>query len=220
MSFRQLFVGLFTEGTTDIRFLEPVVEKTLNQIASEIEFLVIPIEIIKTGLSFNQQVLTASKKAFEEDGISILCVQADADARSLEDTLEYKITPARILLEEQSETEYCKTLVAIIPIQETEAWMLADKDLLKTQLGTTLSDTDLGIQKAPESTANPKEVIENAIRIAREGETKRRRNDFSISALYSPIGEKIELEKLETLPSFQHFKENLINAFRKLNYLH
>ena len=46
---------------------------------------------------------------------------------------------------------------------------------------------------------NPKESIEVAIRIAREGYTKRRRKDLTISELYLPIGQALDLEKLDEL---------------------
>ena len=31
----QIFAGLFTEGQTDVRFLEPIIKKVLDQIAFE-----------------------------------------------------------------------------------------------------------------------------------------------------------------------------------------
>jgi len=222
---RQIFAGLFTEGKTDIRFLESIVQKTLesivfNDCSGQFDIDLTPIEINKTDLKFIEQVLQASKQGLEELGITILCVQADADKKTLDDTYQYKINPCLIELEKQNENEYCKTLVAIVPIQETESWMLADKALLKKEIGTEKSDTDLGIHKNPESIANPKEVIEEAIRIARKNLTRKRRHNLSISDLYLPIGQSIDLKKLEKLPSYQDFKKNVEKAFRKLNLLH
>jgi hypothetical protein len=219
----QIFVGLITEGTTDIDFLLPIIEKTFNKVAfqckGQIDVEIFPIEISKINLGFIEQVITASKKGFDDFGMTVLCVQADADTKNLENTYEYKIKPAKVELEKQNGKAYCKNLVAIVPIQETEAWMLADKELLKSEIGTDKTDTELNIHRQPESVANPKEIIENAIRIARADLTKKKRANLSIGDLYIPIGTEIDLEKLETLSSYQAFQENVHEAFRKMNLL-
>ncbi|MFK7905924.1 MAG: hypothetical protein AB8B69_12400, partial [Chitinophagales bacterium] len=130
----QLFAGLFAEGTTDIRFLENIVQKTLEKVAFEcqgqIEVVLNPIEVDKSGLSFIEQVEAASKKGVEDFGMMLLCVHKDADSSSDKHVLENSMIPAQKALKELSPSEYCTIMVSIIPIQETEAWMLADKDLL------------------------------------------------------------------------------------------
>ncbi|MCU0326374.1 MAG: DUF4276 family protein [Spirosomaceae bacterium] len=220
----QVFAGLFTEGSTDLRFLEPIVRKTLTSVAfdcsGQIDIEISLIEIDKTGLNFVEQILKASKDGFRDFGIMMLCVQTDADNKTLQSTYQSKIIPAVERLKEQDENLFCRILTAIIPIQETEAWMLADKELLKREIGTEKTDNELEINRFPEDIANPKEVIENAIRIARANLTKKRRSDLNIADLYFPIGQSIDIEKLETLSSFQNFKENVRVAFRTLNLLH
>lgn len=219
----QIFAGLFTEGNTDIRFLQTIVQKTLEAVAfdcsGQFDIELSPIICNKTGLGFIEQVLEASKKGREDFGMMILCVQADADRKKLNDTYQHKINPCKVELEKQNENEYCKILVAVVPIQETEAWMLADKELLKKEINTDETDIKLGIHRAPESIANPKEVIENAIRVTRKNLTKKRIRNLTISDLYF-IGQSMDLKKLESLPSYQNFKDNVKKAFRKLNLLH
>lgn len=219
----QLFAGLFTEGSTDTRFLQSIVQKTLEATAfdcsGQFDIYVSPIEIDKTNLSFENQVLKASKKGMDELGIQIICVHADADNSSAIDTYRNRINTAKMELANQNEADYCKILVAIVPIQETESWLLADKELLKQEIGTNKTDNELGINRLPENISNPKEAISNAIRIAREGLTQRRRNDLTIADLYLPIGQSIDLDKLENLSSYQDFKNNVLMAFRQLNLL-
>ncbi len=219
----QLFAGLYTEGNTDMRFLQSIVQKTLEATAfdcsGQFDIYVSPIEIDTTDLSFENKVLKASKKGMDELGISIICVHSDADNPSAIDTYENRINKAKIELNNQNEADYCKILVAIVPIQETESWLLADKELLKQEIGTNKTDNELGINRPPETIANPKEVISNAIRIAREGLTQRRRNDLTIADLYLPIGQSIDLNKLENLSSYKDFKNNILIAFKQLNLL-
>ena len=220
----QVFAGLFAEGNTDIAFLQSIVQKTFEAVAfdcsGQLDIEILPIEIDKTDLGFTEQVIKASKKGFEDYGIQIICVHTDSDNPSAQNAYQNKIHPAIRMLENQSEDDCCKILAAIIPIQETEAWMLADKELLKQEIGTDKTDNDLGINRQPEDIANPKEIIEAAIRVARVEMTRRRRSHLSLADLYLPIGQSLELERLETLSSYRDFKKNIRDAFVQLNLLH
>ncbi|PLK44451.1 DUF4276 family protein [Emticicia sp. TH156] len=220
----QVFTGLFTEGSTDISFLEGIVQKALQSIAFEcsgqIDIYVSSISINRSELSFVEQVIEASKKGVADFGIQIICVHTDADAQTSSNAYQNKINVAQESLSTLNPDDYCLVMAAIVPIQETEAWMLADKELLKRVIGTTKSDEELEINRNPEQIARPKEVIENAIRIARVDLTRRRRGELTISDLYSPLGQSIDIEKLRQLESFRDFENNVRQAFRSLNLLH
>lgn len=220
-----ILTGLFTEGTTDVRFLESVVKKTLDDLAFEctgdIETELKVIDIDKTGLSFNEQVFLVSKIAKEEYDVLMLFVHTDADCNDDSIVFNSKIIPAKTFLEEQDDELVCKKVIAIVPVQMTEAWMLADKNLLKDEIGIVGADIDLGIHRRPEETNNPKAVIENIIRLSKESQVKRkRRAGLNISDLYQIIGQKIELSELENLPSYNKFKSSLREVLKELNFLH
>jgi hypothetical protein len=220
-----LLTGLFTEGTTDIRFLESVVKTTLENLAIEcsgyIETELEIIKIEKTGLSFNHQVLKAAEKAKKDFEILILFVHTDSDSRDDSNVFIAKIIPAKELINQQEDDKVCKKIVAIVPIQMTESWMLADKELLKNEIGIEGSDFDLGLHRNPEEIANPKAVIENIIRISKENQVKRKRNKgLTVSDLYQIMGQKIEISELEKLPSYLKFKNSLIEKLRELNFYH
>jgi hypothetical protein len=219
-----ILAGLFTEGTTDVRFLSSVVERTLEQVALDcsgnIETMVQVISISKTRLTFVEQVLEASKIAFEEFGVTFIFVHTDSDASTDDLIFKSKIVPAQenLLLQDDM---YCKHIVAIVPIQMTESWMLADKYLLKEEIGIEKTDSELGIHVNPETITNPKSLIESIIRLSKEDLTKRRRNrGLNISDLYQIIGQKIEISELEKLPSYIKFKTSLIEKLRELNFYH
>jgi hypothetical protein len=220
-----ILTGLFTEGTTDVRFLESVVKNTLEDIAFEctgnIETGLEIIEIDKKDLSFNQQVFKAAEKGIRDFGILILFVHTDADGANDEGVFKAKIKPAQDFLNTHKDDEVCKNLVAIVPVYTTESWMLADKELLKSEIGVTGTDIDLGIHKTPEETSNPKSVIENVIRLSKENVTKRKRKSgLEISDLYQIIGQKIDFKELEKLSSYIKFKDSLRTRLVELNYLH
>ena len=112
-------------------------------------------------------------------------------------------------------------MVAIVPVQMTESWMIADKKLLKEEIGVEKTDTELGIHLNPESITNPKELIEEIIRISKEDLSKRRRNKgLVISDLYQIIGQKLEFSELEKLSSYLKFKNSLKDKLQELNFYH
>lgn len=220
-----ILTGLFTEGTTDNRFLESVVKRTLEDVAfdctGDIDVELELIKINKTGLTFNQQILEASKLAFDKFSILLLFVHTDADDKSDEMVFKSKIIPAQELLSIQEDNFCCKKMVAIVPIQMTESWMIVDKELLKSEIGVEESDAELGIHLNPETVNDPKALIEGIIRFSKEGKTKRKRNKgLEISDLYQIIGQKVELAELEKLPSFLKFKNSLIEVLKELNFYH
>ncbi|MFI5140639.1 MAG: hypothetical protein ACHQIM_22670, partial [Sphingobacteriales bacterium] len=157
-----------------------------------------------------------AKEAFNT-GIFILCVHADADQIDDSHVFNYKIIPA-IKSIQKNPDGICKIIVPIVPITMSESWMLADKELFKSEIGTTLSDETLNINRPPELMANPKALIENALRIAQES-LPGRRFKLTIGELYQPIGQKISIEKLNSLNSFKKFKAAIEVAFKELNYL-
>ncbi len=197
---RQLFVGLLLEGTTDERFLTAIIERTIVELLfreGRGDYEVFCEVMDKDpGLTFVETVIQAANKGADEFGVEVLCVHADADAPTSERAYEAKIGPARSRLAELDTRTHCQNLVALVPVQETEAWMLTDLELLKREIGTDKTNAELNLARSPERIARPKEAIVEAIRIARSEIGKRRRRDLSIADLYLRLGQQVQIEKL------------------------
>lgn len=177
------------------------------------------VDTDKKKSSFSEYMLSAAERSCEL-GLSVLCIHADADSTSNEDTVTNKFEPFFEELERQSNDTHCKNIVMIIPVRETESWMLADKELFKQRINAvTLSDNDLGINKRPEDFSNPKEIISKAISRAQEERTRRRRHDLTIADLYDDIGRLINLDKLRQVPSFLEFENGAREALIRLGYI-
>jgi len=218
----QIIIGFSTEGSTDVRFLESVIQRSFEDVAFECngQIEVLPVQYIEKEKSDFAEAVKSYAQEAEEKGITVLCIHTDADDATDTKTFNNKINPAFIAVSEVQGDHLCKNLVAIVPVQMTEAWMLSDKELLKAEIGTSKRDEELGIDRLPEVYNNPKQTIEDAIKIARQGLTRRRRHELTIKELYLPIGQQVSLNALENLPSYQKFKEAVRGAFRKLNYLY
>ncbi len=220
---KQLFIGIATEGPTDRRFLKSIIQRTFEDIAwneciENIEISTYLLKTEKNGLSFPEYVVQASHDGICQYGIMTLAIHTDSDRDSYNERWNNKIEPAQKALDEKGE-DYCKLLTPVIPVRMIEAWMLADRELLKSEIGTTKLDNDLGINRDPETIADPKHVIEEAIRIATEHLPKRRQR-LSISDLYAIIGDTVSLTELAKLDSYRKFQEVVRNTYRALNYMH
>src|SRR3982751_4134188 len=145
-----IIVGYTTEGATDRRFLESIIERTFVHVGFEcrkqIE-IVTPVVYIDKGApdNFVDQILKCASQAYR-NGIMAFCLHVDADATNSKNVIETKISPLLSAMQTlATENTHCENIVQVIPIQTTEAWMLADKQLLKEEIGTELADIDLKI---------------------------------------------------------------------------
>jgi hypothetical protein len=220
----QIFIAAGVEGSTDIAFFKSIIEKIFEDIACECNkqvYIENEISFLKktTGLGFVEQLISWSNESVIQYGANVLCIHADADADTTQKTIHTKIQPAKTALQETDKNTHCHNIVAIIPVQETEAWMLADTDLFRQEIGTKLNNVELDIHRAPETIADPKDTIITAIRTANQNLTRRRRHELSIGDLYESIGSKIDLSKLRLLPSFQAFEAEVREAFKFLGLL-
>lgn len=218
----QIFVGLATEGPTDIRFFESIVRRTFEDIAikecqPDIDIYIEPLKTSKHGCSFPDFVVKASREGVNTFGMTTLAIHTDADKDTYDERMNHNIHPAQEKLNNECR-DCCKLLTPVIPVRMMEAWMLADTALLKAEIGTNMSDNDLGINRDPEMIADPKQIIEDAIKIAQSNLPKRRHR-ISISDLYAIIGDKMSLDKLSQLNSYKRFQDEVRNTYRALNYI-
>ena len=205
-----------------MRFLESIIQRSFEEIAlgcvGIVEIFPI-VHIKKTQGGFIDSVRRAAKEAGER-GIMILCIHADADDISDSRAFDNKINPAFAAVWQHENSGLCKNLVAVVPVQMSEAWMLSDKALLKYEIGTDKTDSELGLDRYPEDYSDPKNTIAEAINIAESDLTRRKRGKLKVTDLYSIIGQKVSLVKLDALPSYSKFNNAVREAFKKMNLLH
>jgi hypothetical protein len=203
-----LRVGLVVDGPTDQRFLPPVVQRTYEALVFDCpgQIEVFDVETIEpTGDGFVAQVLDAAKQAYTK-GFDVLVVHTDAEASTDQAAFDHKFTPAREALAAATEN-LCRIMVPLVTVRMVEAWMLADVDLLREEIGTHKSREALDLTRPPEAYADPKHQIEAAIRLAHAQRRRRQRDQVSIAELYQPIGQQIDLVRLRPLPSYVAFEQ-------------
>lgn len=212
---RYLYPAFTGEGDTDRRFLSQVIARTFQELLFESRQQIDSVPPLWLGRATGRDKIFAAAKTANDYTLELYCVHADADRLTHDEALHQRISPGiNRYNEARPET---LVFVPVIPMRMIEAWMLADTSLLKTLIRTDLSDSDLGWTGSPEGKANPKETIIEGIRIA--GRTKTNQFHGDINDLYGEVGEKIDLQALSLLPSYQKFKEAARAALVQLGYL-
>ena len=221
---KKLSLALYSEGSTDQHFLSDVIRRTSRQILDrygQYSLNVQPIDIItfnKVGLKQDECILQAAHNAIDYHA---LVVHADADHRTNEKAFLERFKPGYALV--QNQTNVCKHLVPIIPIQMTEAWMLVDHMALQDAIGTEMTARDLGLPpkaRLVENDSDPKKTLHFVLQKANAHRPRRQRhNQASLSTLYSLLGREINLERLQQVPSYQQFESDLTDTLKKLSLL-
>ncbi len=195
----QLVMAMVVEGSTDARFLDVIAERTALQILGKRSHTIVevlPIQRLRpTGENLAQRILDAARSAY---GYHLLLVHADADASTRDAAWNKRIQPGFALIHsalERNET-VCNRYMAVIPVQMTEAWMLADSAALLAVIGTNESLASLGLRHSPgqiESIADPKAHINGALETVRQSLPRSRRKYIHLSSLYEPLARRIDL---------------------------
>ncbi len=217
-----ILVSFLGEGTTDYRFFSNIVQRLIGELLLQQgkEGVIQWQPINKNGGSAQEIVYNASVRARFS---STLVLHSDTDNKTFEETIFNKFQSGLDQINKSSDDEVCKNITLAIPVTETEAWMLIDKELLKSEMNTTLSNHALGLtyqQNRIERIADPKQKINNAINIHHQSLPKKRRKyAVVIDDLYEGISQNVELSTLELLDSYQSFKSSLISALQSKNIL-
>lgn len=157
-----------------------------------------------------QRILAAAEEA---QGCHILIVHADADGPTPERALAERFHPGLALVK-QAGKNVCQDLLPVIPVQEIEAWLLADKEALLKELKAKQNTRISGFPPVQriESTARPKEELDRIINAlnSTQGRTVSRKD------LYGPLGETVRLEKLAALSAYHQFITDLTEALTNL----
>ena len=224
---RSLVLALYAEGPSDHLFLPIVIQRTSRQLLEQHKQMavrVLPvksIELNRTGLGQAEYIAQAAAKAVD---CNALVVHSDADHPTAEIALRDRYEPGYELVRQMREQgqEACELLLPLIPIQMTEAWMLADHEvLLQRVIGTNMSAQNLGLPtraRQIEANADPKETLNTAIRRAYQHRSRRHR-DVDVTEYYKELAQKIRLERLHFLSSYQHFVRDLATTLRTLNFV-
>jgi len=218
---KQLVLALYAEGRTDERFLPVIVQREadwlLRQHALAAVDVLEPLSLEADPEASNRakRILSVARQAA---GFHALIVHADADAPTAGDALQHRFQPGRRLVQE-SENDACRDLLPIIPIRMTEAWMMADVEAFREVVGTDLRAEDLGFPTRShqvEAIQDPKHELNMAL--SQIFTRRRRRKKARLRQYYEPLARHIRLDRLENIPAFRQFADDLADVLENLLY--
>lgn len=212
---------LYCEGPSDRDSLPILIQRTaqylLDQYADTI-IEVLPVEVVEVAKQeHGKDILEAALKAF---GRHILVVHKDADERTFEETRLKCFNPGESHIQ-KSAKQICKHVIPVIPVREMEAWMLADREKLRDVLEIKERLQNLGLPKRAvlvESIPDPKATLNKVIAIA-EFERGRKFKGNDLHAIREALAQEIRLERLNQVPAYQYFVDDLKKALVELHML-
>jgi hypothetical protein len=208
---RWLGLALVAEGPTDERFLGPLLRRTveaacLEVCRSEVEVGdVAPLRWSGPGRPpLADFVLESAQRCRETAHILFIHTDGGGDP---DRARRERFSPA---MERVAAADGLPRLVAVIPVRETEAWLLADGDAIRAAFGTTLDDIRLGLPDRPsdvERVPDPKALLDRVILAARGGRSRGTRP--GASPYFDVLGERVRLAALRQLPAYRRIESDL-----------
>lgn len=217
-----LGLALFAEGQTDHRFLHPLLARLCEDLC--VQHADRPIEVAPV-LELHSP--SGSDGTPREDRIALAATESAAAWRLLFVHTDGEGDPQAAYLQRvQPAVERVRSslgptyaVVGVVPVRETESWILADGDALRVAFGTTLQDQELGLPSPlhlAEGIRDPKAVLRRA---HKETNPTRTRARTGAAVFLSIIGEQVSLPKLRHLPSFAKLETDLMDALRAMRLL-
>lgn len=190
---RPLRSALIVEGASDAAFLLPLLQAQLERIGWDQEFEARQIRraTVTSVMSADRVVAEAALLLETSD---LLFVHNDHRESA-------KIDRLRDSLEVEGR------VVGVVPVHETEAWVLAAACGLKP--GITVFDA-----APPERGYRWVERLDDP-----KAELRRRyRGPIPIEDLFTLIAERTDLDRLAEIPAYQSFLQDLTKALKELNF--
>jgi len=190
---RYLTSALVAEGESDELFLEQVLFRQLSVLATSAQ---VPFEI---GVPVIAECRTIVQTRTVQDECKVLTESCDVVFVHHDYNERAKFAPLELVAAGTSR------LVHVVPIRETEAWMVADPEAFDLLRGSDRTDLPF-VPARVEQLADPKAVLKVALGKRPSADT------FRI------IGENISLDRLAQVPAYQLFLQDLTTALKELNF--
>lgn len=210
---RSLSCVLVREGPSDDWFLPIVLHRALQDMCrdrfpscGEIQEI---RSLPKAGNQHPDSVLAAL--AEEIGTFDVVLYHHDGAPRSKSDQV------IKRMCEAWSSAGFREPLVSVVPVRETEAWLLADVEAIRKTLR---------VHKLPElgfdpdrvhSVLDPKKEFEA---IVRQVAGRKATSEHGIRDYVTRIGATVQIDVLRKVPAFEQWWDEMIDALEGLGYRH
>jgi hypothetical protein len=205
---RYLTSALVSEGVTDDQFLPRLLARALTEICqTEFEDAVEVADVQPLRDRKGPCSTADAIKLVEQNPASFSLIFFHHDQGASADRVAREwLQPLRQLWGDRAEQ-----LVAVVPVRETEAWLLTDGDALRSALGVRWTDAEMGLPAQPrrvERIADPKKVLDDLMsRVSR-----------STTDHFGQLGELVSLARLDDVPAYRQWWSDTRDALVRLGY--
>lgn len=195
MGRRYLSLALLTEGASDQWFLAPLIDRQIAELAQET-----PVGFDYSGVETGECFTVAHRDVVTREVAELLryfdivMIHHDHNERGKVDAVREQLG------------DHASRIVALVPVRETEAWMLADPEALRE--ASPASDATWEVPYDVEKVADPKALLKTALGGRRDAE-----RDFD------RLGQTVALEMLWKVPAYRRWIVELRTAMERLRFL-
>jgi hypothetical protein len=206
---RDFTLAMTGEGPTERDFLLPLVARFIQERIVPSAEIFPKVWLDVDGKNDYQRILSFAQHV---NGYSIAIYQFDADAQTVTDAWARRFKSNYERVKKQPDVHM--SIVATIPKRSTNAWMLADVDVLLRALFLKQRPSTLDVLKEVEDAekVDAKAILE----ATRRTTAKRHRRPLSFPALCARLADEVHFEQLRKLPSFQFFEARLQESIAPL----
>lgn len=206
MSELYVCAGLFAEGPTDYYFLQPLLDRLLDDLLARhytSRYTLAESHGIDAAVpqpKAREARIAAAIDAYW-DRCTLFIIHTDGSPGDPATQRQRLVDPG--IAAARSAHERCP-IAACVPVRETEAWLLADPAAFAERLGPGPHE----LPADPERVADPKAALKTIFAAAK--------STFSSPIDYAFFGNQVGLPALRRLPAFQAFERELLAALRLL----
>lgn len=212
-----LGLALFAEGPSDHRFLRPLLARVCQDLC--LRHAINIVEIGDVLELHSPHDLRDDAREYRISGAAssaasawhILFIHTDGGG-DVGAAFSERVEPAVARLATTLTDR--RGYVAVVPVRETEAWMLADPDGLQRAFGfSRWGGTVEPIARAAdvETLPDPKQTLKAMFHSIRQSGT--------VGTFYELVGEYVSLDRLRQVPAYQVFEFDLNRALEELRFV-
>jgi len=212
MPSRFLFAPLVCEGPSDEWFLPVLLTRAIQRICdgcrSEVQ---VAVEVI---MADHQRPVTITAALDQIPGFDVLLYHHDgappASAQAKVEEIRDAVAAVR-----------SEPLIAVVPVRETEAWLLADPSALANAIGMPPAMVTEMTARRPrdvESIVDPKKTVNSLATTAAGRRASGNRLRAERPDLYAAVAANLDLDRLRQVPSFQRWWDEMAQALEKMGY--
>jgi hypothetical protein len=200
---------LYAEGETDREYFQPLLVRALTDIVLTRGTDSVEVQESFIRLPDNKKIYNNREDrifhgvAAAIDAVSFLFIHADGNGDPLAAS-QNRIIPAQ----NRIRASYPNLgTVGVVPERETEAWALADGEVVAQALGVNrLNEKLRGVEKMIDPKAKLRALADQY-------------RQYDVRGVLNIIGQRTRLSELRKLRSYREFEANLIQELKRLNLI-